>query len=206
MADDPVKPDGEQESPQTPPTGDGDGNRTFTQEDLDKIAEAQRKRGVAKGQADLLAALGVESVDDVKAALEEAAKLRDAQLSEKERLEKQLAEAKTAVEKAAAEAEAAKQAATEQLIQAAVIREASKADYKLYNEAIPDVWVYIDKSAIKVNEDGTFEGVDKAVEAVIKKRPYLVNSNGKITPGTPQRRKQVKQPDNDQPKSRTVRF
>ena len=188
---DPANGDGQDPTPATPTGGDSKPEGTFTQADLDRLAAKERKRGQDKGVKDLMETLGLDDVDSLKTTISEAAKLREDQLSEQEKLQNALEKAKAETEKAKAEAQKASQAATLKLMQAAVIREAAKADYNLHEDAISDVWTFIAQDAIEITDDGKFKGIDKAVKAVIDKRPFMVNGQKQQPPGSPRQRGKV---------------
>jgi hypothetical protein len=61
--------------------GGNAGVSTFTQEQVSAIAAREAKAAKAKAQADLLATLGVESVDDLKGALDGFKQFQDSQKS-----------------------------------------------------------------------------------------------------------------------------
>lgn len=76
------------------------GGESFTQEDVNRIAAERAKRAQATAEANFLAALGGENLESVKAALEKARKLEEAQLTETERLQKELEAVKAERQKA----------------------------------------------------------------------------------------------------------
>ena len=210
---DPVTTGDGQPTPDPTPTGGGNKpTGTFTQEDLNKLAEKERKRGMDKGVGDLLEALGLENVDSLKTSLGELQKLKDSQLSEQEKLQKALDAANAEKEQALNDAKAEKERATLMLMEAAVIREASKADHNIHETAVPDVWAFVDRELIEVDDKGGFSGIDKAVKAVIEKRPFMVADNKKQQlPGTPRQRSKVNNQDGDgldksKRPSRLIRF
>ena len=86
-----------------------------------------------------------------------------AQMSELDRLKADLAEAQEAQAQAVA-------LANERLIRSAVVAEASQAGF-----ADPgDAWRMLDHDGFTVNEHGEVEGVDKAIKALVKTKPYLL--------------------------------
>lgn len=185
--------DPEPTTPEQPedPNADGGGSGpgqpapvTFTQEQLDAIVKDRLARSTAKTQTDLLAQLGIEDVETAKKTLAEADEARKAQMSELEKAQAEIAEAKAEAEKATAEAEIVKAVAAEALLQAAVISQAGNL-HKPTN-----AWHLMDKSKIKTNEDGTYEGIDEAIKALIEEQPHLAKpDNGGQGPGTPARPK-----------------
>ncbi len=77
-------------------SGDENDGSEETQKDTSKKADDKAwlnerlKRAQTSAQKKMLESLGVKSVEDLKATLEEASKLKDEKLSEKERIEKQV--------------------------------------------------------------------------------------------------------------------
>jgi DNA repair exonuclease SbcCD ATPase subunit len=66
------------------------------------------------------------------------------------------------------------------LIRMAVEREAVKQN--VLPEAIEDVSRLIDTSDVEITEDGKIDGVEDAVKALVKRKPYLVGKPGKKSP------------------------
>lgn len=183
---------------------------TFTQDQLDAVAEKSRKRGLAKGQADLLSELGLESVDDLKKALTDLDSLRQSQMTEAEKKDAELEKLTKLLDDEKKASQAVTEAANERLMRAAVMTEAAKAEHSIHEQARPDVWAFIDREALNVDKAGEVEGVEDAVKAVIADRPYLVD-DGKQPPaaGTPRREpvKREQQPAQNSGRNRpTVRL
>jgi len=102
------------------------------------------------------------------AALEKAEQERaDAELSEKERLEKQLAEAQEARAKAEA-------VVNDVLLKTAVTLAAAKAGFIDAGVA----YQLADLAGVEIGEDGEVAGVDKALKALAKGKPYLLKQEG----------------------------
>lgn len=188
-------------TPEAPPSdGHGAGappeQRTFTQAELDALFADRANRAANRAQAELLAALGVENIDAAKKAIADADKARKAQMSEAEAALAELTETKAENERLRQEKAQALAAANERLMLAAVQLEAAKADYRFRPEALADVWAFIDRSQITVDEAGTVQGVAEAVRAVAEAKPYMVTAEE--TPpaplGTPSRRPQRQAP------------
>lgn len=189
-----------QNTPNQDANGGGNGNqqqdRTFTQAELDAILSDRLKRAQDSTQKTFLTSLGVESLDDVKTALSEFQKLKDSQLSEAEKLQKELDTQRAAAEKARTEADTAIAQANERLMRAAVIAEASKSDYGVHEDARADVWLFIDKEAIKLNDSGEFDGIGDAIKKVLESKPYLKEDTAVKGGGTPSRLSKTKRPPN----------
>jgi hypothetical protein len=175
--------------------GNGDGKKPedqkppeakFTQADVDRMLGERAKRADELVTKSLLEGLGLKSLDDLKAVVKKAGDLESAQLSE-------LDKAKKAADKAEADRlamEASSKAvlaqANERLMKAAVLSEATKADYAFRPEALGDVWLFVDRAGIKP-KDGSdeFEGIAEALKAVAKAKPYLVAETTGDGRGTP---------------------
>jgi hypothetical protein len=151
---------------------------------VDKIIGNTRKQAREGAIAGLLKDLGLDKVDDLKTILKKAKDAEDATKTETERLKQQADEAT----KRATDAETAKATAlataNERLMKAAVMAKAGT----FHDPA--DAWSLIDRSKVKVNEEtGEVEGVDKALEDLVKAKPHLVKGEQKPR-GTPPRNPQ----------------
>jgi len=178
-------PDGGGKKPEKEPPTEPKDERKFTQADADQIAGKARDAGRQAAINDLLKELGLEKADDLKTLVADTRKKQDAEKSELQKALDRIEELSKATKAAEAKREEALGKATERLMKAAVLTEAAKPDYRLRTDALPDVWTFIDRAALKVKEDGeTFEGIAEAVKAVIKAKPYLVDSKPK-GPGSP---------------------
>lgn len=156
---------------------EGANTKTFTQEQLDAAFGERAKQAASKATTDLLATLGVKSADEIKAALEELAKVKQAQLSDREKMElslKELTEKYEAEVKARAEA-ALKAEETEK--RAAVLLLAQH-----FNDP-EDAWVFVDKASITL-EGGKVKGAKEAIDKIAKEKPHLLKAAAKLG-GTP---------------------
>ena len=127
--------------------GDKGGGRSFTQDELDAIVRDRIKRERK---------LWTQKIEDEKkkAAMTEADRLK----AEKEEAEKNAA--------------AVIERANQRLIRSEVIAQAAKL-----NIVDPDAALALmDKEAVKVEDDDTVTGVKKALEDLIKAKPYLVGT------------------------------
>jgi hypothetical protein len=127
-------------------TGDK-GGRTFTQDELDAIVRDRIKRERK---------LWTQKIEDEKkkAAMTEAERLK----TEKDQAEKIAAEA---IERA-----------NRRLIRSEVVAQAAKL-----NIVDPDAaYALMDKEIVKVEDDDTVTGVKKALEDLVKSKPYLVGT------------------------------
>lgn len=149
-----VQPDGKQ----------GDGERTFTQQEIDAIV------------ADRLARERQKYADygDLQQKAAKLAELEEAQKSE-------LQKAQEAETKARLEAQKAMEKANHRLVQAEFISVASR-----YGVAHPeDAFSLADRSLVQVDDDGRIDGVEQAVKTLVEAgrlpmtgRPQAANLNG----------------------------
>ena len=143
--------------------------RTFTQDELNAIASREHKRGGQEALRAFAKELGFESVDEMKAA---AKAQRDAQEKAKSELERE----REARQRAEAERQAAINRANERLFRAEV--KATAVELGIID---PDAaFALMDREGVEVKDDGTVIGVKKALEALLKAKPYLA---GKAQPG-----------------------
>ncbi len=165
--------------------GDGQGQpapTTFTQDQLDTILKDRLARAMSTTKADVLAELGVEDVATAKKTLAEAEAAKKAQMTELEKVQAEIAEIQAKATQATTEAEAIKAKATEDLLKAAIISQSGN-----FNDSA-DAWLFIDRSKIEVQEDGTYKGIDEALKVLTEAKPYLVKADaGAPGPGTPAR-------------------
>lgn len=195
----------------TPPDAGGNGGKTFTQDQVDALVGNARKEGRDGGVSKLLKDLGVENADSLKALVDNAKKADDANKTELQKLNDQLALAqKKATD---AEAQAAKDlAALKERVLVSEIKIAAsnpvldkdnnmvRAAFRA--EALGDLAVLIDRSLIN-EKDGNYEGIDKALEALAKSRPFLLaesSAEPRKAKGTPNPAKKPvdKQPNPEQ--------
>lgn len=174
---------------ETPPADGGNGAdkpRTFTQAEVDAIMGKTRKEARDATQGSLLKEFGVESLDAIKASLEEAKKLKEAQMTEVDKQKAALEKAQAEKQETETRMQTALQQANERLMRAAVMLEAGKADYKVNPAALSDVWLFVDKTKLELTEDGEVKGLADAVKAVLAAKPYL-QQNGPVkgVPPTP---------------------
>lgn len=174
---------------------DGEGD----DEEFDKERAMKTIRNQREAEKDLKKDLS--AAKKRLAELEKAEKERaKAELSEKERLEQELTEAQEAAEKAEADLEARATEFNERLIQAEVRAVAATMQF-----ASPeDAYHLADLSGVEVAEDGSVKGVEKALKALVKDKPYLLSENGDKTPGTPRTGGRKRAPAGERDTSRRV--
>jgi hypothetical protein len=167
MADDVTPPTAPTpEVPPTPPAAQPPApEKTFTQADLDKIVKERLQREREK----------YANFDELKAASDELAKIKESQLSETEKLTKKLAELETAKTQAETRTR-------ETLIRSAVISEAAKLNF---NDP-EDAYRLIDVAGLQLSDTGKVEGAAEAVKLLAESRKYLIkNSNPALSTFNP---------------------
>lgn len=148
--------------PAAPPVGDGD--RTFTQADVDKIVQER----LARAKTAL-----PDDYDDLKAKAARLDEIEAANKTELEKLQEELAAEKT---KATSLAERARRAA----VRAAVVAEAQRA-----GAVDPDaVLAMLPEDAVTIGDDDQVTGADAAVKALLEAKPYLVGKPTRPSPGS----------------------
>lgn len=193
-------PEGDGGTPQEPSEGGNGGPQTtFTQEQMDAILGERLKRAKKAATADFLQSLGVGSVDDIKAQLGELAKLKEAQMSDAEKQAAELAALRQQVAEGQAQAEKAKEALARQKVETAVLLAAGNFQNP------QDALSFVDLSAIELGDDGKVTGVDKALEALSKEKPYLLKTDSKAN-GSFVRRNPAAPNKPSKPTAPTVRF
>ena len=98
---------------------------------------------------------------------EKVKRYEDEKLSEQERLQKRLVELEQEHAQVLAEMEALR-------LRHAVERAASKLGFRNPEDA----YQLADLSGVAINEDGTVEGIEAALKALAKERPYLLRQEG----------------------------
>lgn len=163
------------------PDANGSGNPGPSQEELNRQFAERAKRAEEAERKRLLESLGVQSEDDLKAIVQAKKQAEEAAKSELQKL----ADKTTAAEAKAAklEAEAAEKIAAmqkrlldseiKQLAGRAVEKDGKTLRAAFRVEALDDILLLIDRAEIK-DEDGKYTGIDKALEALAKTKPYLL--------------------------------
>lgn len=150
------------------------GEKTLTQEQIDKLVGNVRKSARETVLKDILKDLGVDSLESAKTALESLTNLEREKLSEQERLETDLKAAQQKnleLEKGKTDLEAT---ALEAQIKAAIVDKA--AEKFASGEA---TFRLINRSLINVDENGDVQGVEEALTAIAEKYPFLLRGKGK---------------------------
>ncbi len=169
------------------PSNGGNNNqdvvRQFKQSELDAMIAERARHAKSAAISDFLKELGMESSDGLKDALKRLADLENKDKTDLEKLADENKNLKTQIDQEKQRADEVVKAASEKLMRAEVMAEAQRQGIR--SDAIVDVWMFVDQSTI-TEKDGKFEGVKEAVEAVVKAKPYLLESGTKGH-GTPPR-------------------
>lgn len=174
-------------------------NQQFA-ERAQRAADAERKK--------LLESLGVSSAEEATALLKIAREADEKTKTEAEKLQAQLTAAEQARVKAETAAQEKEAAATKRLMDSEIKINASVAlteKGKLLRpafrrDALDDVLLLIDRNLIK-EEEGVFKNIDKALEALAKAKPYLLEEKQPITHGTPRDGITKRQTEDAQPRT-----
>jgi chromosome segregation ATPase len=153
----PEKPETKEEEQKQP-------NLTDVQAELEKMRKALK-------DANKEAADRRKRLDELEA---EEKKRKEAELSEVQKLQKQLADAKAAAEAREKEVETLR-------LRSAVESAATKLAF--LNPA--DAYLLADLSGVEMTSDGKATGVEDALKALLKDRPYLANGSKPDGKGTP---------------------
>lgn len=155
---DPVAPPAAEAPKPAPPAA-----RTFTQDEVEKLAAKEKAQGKRAGANEALAQFaadhGFNSVDDAKTFIEEARKAREAQLSEQEKREQALADREKALAAREAQALAAERTAT---------RRSVLVGLGATGEDLEDA-----AALLRVDDDADESALAEAAEALKARRPEL---------------------------------
>lgn len=172
--------------------GDNEDKKSYTQAQLDHMFADRAKQATQSAIGGLLQKLGLAKEEELETLVKTAKDAEAARLSDLEKAQKELNDHKVRADKAEADAQQAITLANTRLMESAVLVEASNPEYKFRQDALKDVWAFVDRSKLKVEDDGSISGVDEAVKAVVKAKPYMVQqATGPTGPGTPPRQRTV---------------
>ncbi len=192
-------------SEQTPDAG-ANGGKTFTQEEVNQLVGNARKDGRSSAEKALLEGLGLKSTDDLKGIVQAARDTEEKNKTELQKAQDAASDANNALEEQKRQREEERIGFTRRLLDGEIRIAASAAvmdkDGKkvvrpaFRKEALDDVTLLVDRTLI-TEKDGKFEGLEKALEALAKNKPYLLAGEAPATKGTPptsgQRRSEVSQ-------------
>lgn len=153
----------EQDAPGGGTQPEGTPDRTFTQDEVNRmIADRGKRYGEQQNKA-MLESLGFESAEALKAMLDDAQKLRQERMSELERAQEAAKKATDARTKAENERDDAIRNVETTLIKSAFVAAAAAL-----NVAHPDdAYALADRSSVERHEDGEITGVTEAVQALV---------------------------------------
>jgi len=177
------------ETPETPATTAPEAGKnsetgpTFSQEEVNQLLGNVRSEGRTKGNQqaidDILEKTGVASLDDLEAMATEHKELTLSAMTEKERLESELADSKLAEERADARASVATSAANEAVLKSAIVDAAAG----LF-ESAEAAYMLLDKDSVTLNDEGNVEGIEEALEVLLKEYPFLKKGGPKSVVST----------------------
>jgi hypothetical protein len=167
-------------------------DKTFSQEDVDRIVKERLKRATSR----------YADYDDLKEAAKKLKELQEAELSEKEKLEKRIQELEDAETEAKQQAQARELEINEKLIRAEVRLVAGTMGFSTPDDA----YALAELADVSVEEDGSVKGVDKALEKLAKAKPYLLDGSDGKSLGTPPRGRRGQAPGEPKTKAPNIRF
>lgn len=163
------EPEPEPTEPPAEPNADTEPQKTFTQEELDKIVADRIARERKKYDK-------FSDYDELKKKAEEYEKAEDerkkAEMTAQERLEAEKAEAQRKAQEAEEAAQRAMTAANQRLVKSEFKLLAKEAGIRA--DALEDAFKLADVSGVTVDEDGNVDGVKAVIESLIAGKPYLV--------------------------------
>lgn len=172
---DPVEKETVEESTTVEPAGnEGEPEtvRTFTQDEVNRMLGDVRKEGRRVGEQQaidsFLEQAGVSDPEELEGIVSEHKELKLSAMTEKERSDAELAEAREARERAEVLASEATSKANEALLKSAVVNAAAGRF-----ENAEAAYMLLDKSGLKISEDGGVEGLDDALESLLATYPFL---------------------------------
>lgn len=149
------------------------GEKVLTQEQVNELLGKVRSEGREAGQTAILKELGVKSVDDLKNALETLKKIEREKLTEEERLKADLKSARQRVAEMQEVSQQAAKKAQDATINAEIVRLAAGRF-----ASVDAVLKLVDREQIKITDDGTIEGVSKALDALAEAYPFTLQKAG----------------------------
>lgn len=169
---------GESGGSSTPPAGGsgGEGERTFTQAQLDAIVGERATRAKGAAISELLGELGLEKADDLKALVKAAKAKQASEQTEAQRLQAQLAEAQK------------REATTTARLRELALINAVQAAAQKVGIVDAEVALALIQGAIQFDGDGNPQGVEAALTELVKAKPFLkAQSAGSGSPTNPPR-------------------
>lgn len=189
----------EQPAEGQPNAGTTNGGQSVpSQEDLNRQFAERAKRAEESERKRLLELFGVQSEDDLKAIAKARSEETERSKSELQKVSDKLtaaeARAKKLEEDASSQIAQMQKRIMDSEIKQYAGRVISDKDGKVTRsafrvEALDDILLLVDRSLI-VDKDGVYEGIEKALDALAKSKPYLLADGSQQTQkpakGTPQ--------------------
>lgn len=156
----------------------------------------------------MLEVLGVKDADEAAALLKIAREADEKTKTEAEKMTAKLQASEDARIKAETEAKEKTEAANKRLLDSEIKINAATALIEkdkivrpaFKREALDDVLLLIDRKLIE-EKDGAFKGVDKALEALAKAKPWLLEEKQQAPRGTPPQGPRGRQGDDGTPRT-----
>jgi PAS domain-containing protein len=171
---------------------DGDGEKRFSQADVDRIVGDRAKRAGKSAVTDFLKSLGFEKPDELKTLVE-----AQRQAAEKEKTDLQKAEEK------AQEEERKRQALETQLQQERLDRAIEREAQALGFADVTDATALVDRALIETGDDGAITGVKEALEKLLEAKPHLKRQGDSEDPPDPKGSVPPSPPGDKKPKKMT---
>lgn len=183
----------EEEHEEDPNTEEENGgnNGKKSQKELDREFASRAKRASEAATKKLWEALGVTTQEEFDAYVKAKRENEDKAKTELQKKADEAAREKTRADKLEAESKTKIEEMQMRIQNSEIKIVASKAVFDkdgkkllrgaIRTDALDDVLVLIDRSKIKEEEDGTYSGIEKAVEELTKKKPWLLEDGQATT-------------------------
>ncbi len=163
-----------------------EGAKTFTQDEVNAMVGKVRGEGRTAASSELLKQLGVETIDEAKAALASMKEIEDAKKSEVDKALALASKSEAALATANTTIEALNRRVVDTEIKIEAARVVMDKDGKTVtrpafrDDALDDVLILIKRDGIKEVE-GKQEGIDKALAALATAKPFLLKPAQEVT-------------------------
>lgn len=166
--------------------GEGDADagekKSYTQKELDALFGERTRNTANKAIGDLLSTLGMKDADELKIALVEGKKLKEAQLSDLEKAQTRITELESEKVQLKTVAEQTQAGLQKLRLRAEFVKQASELGLKFPNsQAENDAFERLDTTKVKI-ADEKIEGVSDALKQLQKDRPYLFGTQAAEPP------------------------
>lgn len=152
----------------------GEDAKSYTQADLDRLFAERARQASGSEQKRILSELGLQSLDEVKSLVKKQREADQAQLSELDKMRKQLADL-----------EAEKKTMADERRALVLRTEIERAAQKLGVVDTEAAYKLLDLSTLELDAAGAPQDVEKALKALLIKKPYLVAGTGQTSATNP---------------------